>query len=254
MSSKDKSHAVIKPLPSRSYSFKQSSYSDVPGPLPASILITAPSNSGKTVLLQSMITDIWAQCFEAGVHIWSASINLDEAWKPVKVYMEQQGFDPKQYCHETFVESELLELMSEQKSVIEYQKRKNHKVLYQQLYVIDDMLDDKRLMRYSKQLEVLFARGRHMGITTIVSNQRYRALMPTARISNTDEILFANIRNAMDKKAWFEEQSALVPEDVMQEIYDRARKIPYAFIWIDRRAKDVNKLVHIGFNQPEKLE
>ena len=57
----------------------------------------------------------------------------------------------------------------------------------------------------------------------------------------------------MDKKAWFEEQSALVPEDVMEFYYQQARKIPYAFLWIKRKA-DVDDLLHIGFNPAEKIE
>ena len=59
----------VQPLPSKTYEFKQSAYEDVPGPLPASILITAPSNSGKSVMLQNMITSIYKNCFEAGLHI-----------------------------------------------------------------------------------------------------------------------------------------------------------------------------------------
>ena len=77
--------------------------------------------------------------------------------------------------------------------------------------------------------------------------------MPSARISNTDEILFANIRNAMDKKAWFEEQSALIPEDVMEYYYQQARSIPYGFLWIKRKA-GLDDLLHIGFNPAENLD
>ena len=177
----------VKPLPSKTYKFKQSQYEDVPGPLPASILITAPSGSGKSILLQRMIESIYAGCFDAGVHIWSQSIDLDDTvWAPVKTFLESQGFPPAKYCHDKYDEELLKKIMDEQKAVIEYQKKKCHKQLFAQCHIFDDLLDDKRLMRYSRQLEVLFVRGRHMGITTIVSNQRYRALMPSARISNTD--------------------------------------------------------------------
>ena len=244
----------VKPLPSKSYKFKQSEYEDVPGPLPAAILITAPSNSGKGVMLQNMLVDIYAGCFDAGIHIWSQSIHLDDKiWGPVKRHMEAQGFPPEKYCHEGVDPTLLQQILEEQKAVISYQKQKGHKTLFGQCHVIDDCLDDKKLMRYSRQLEILFTRGRHFGCTTIVSNQRYKAIMPSARISATDDILFANIRNMIDKKAWFEEQSALVPQDVMEEIYQIARKIPYAFIWIKKKAS-IDDLVHIGFNPAEKIE
>ena len=188
------------------------------------------------------------------MHIWSQSIHLDDKiWKPVKKYLEQQGFPPEKYCHDKYDETLLESIMDEQANVIRFQKAKGHTLLFSQCHIWDDMLDDKRLMRYSRQLEILFVRGRHMGISTVVSNQRYRVLMPSARISNTDEILFANLRNAMDKKAWFEEQSALVPEDVMEEVYLATKKIPYGFIWVNKRAKSKEDLVHIGFNPAEDL-
>ena len=76
--------------------------------------------------------------------------------------------------------------------------------------------------------------------------------MTSARVNTTDEILFANIRNQHDLKAWMEEMSALVPEDVMMEIYERARRIPYAFLWVKKQAPKED-LVHIGFNEAEDL-
>ena len=110
----------VKPLPSKTYKYKQSDYEDVPGPLPISVLITAPSSSGKSVLLQRMITDIYAGCFEAGIHIWSHSIDLDDKiWGPVKVFLEKQGFPPEKYCHDAYDETLLKKIMNEQKSVIE---------------------------------------------------------------------------------------------------------------------------------------
>ena len=47
----------VRPLPSKSYKFKQSEYDDVPA-LNATILITAPSNSGKSVLLQNLYVSV----------------------------------------------------------------------------------------------------------------------------------------------------------------------------------------------------
>ena len=66
----------VKPLPSKSYKFKQSKHEDVPV-LPQRSLILAPSGSGKSVLLQNMITQIYDNCFDAGIHIFSHSINIE---------------------------------------------------------------------------------------------------------------------------------------------------------------------------------
>ena len=106
---------TVKPLPSKSYKFKQSEYDDVPV-LSTRSLILAPSGSGKSVLLQRLITDVYDGCFEAGIHIFSHSINIDDTWLPVKRYLEQQGFPPEKYCHEAFSEQKLTDLMAEQKA------------------------------------------------------------------------------------------------------------------------------------------
>ena len=246
-------HYSAKPLPGKSYKYKQSHYADVPV-LPTRQLILAPSGSGKTVLLVGQITDVYADCFDAGVHIFSHSINIDDAWKPVKRFMEERGFDPAKYCHERYDEAVLAEILAEQKSVIEYQKRKGQTQLFGLLIVFDDMLDDARLMRHSKQLEILFVRARHLAISTIVSVQKYRVVMPIVRVNTTDEIIFTAIRNAHDLQAFVEETSALVDPATFMQIYNRARQTPYAFIWLKKQAKTLNDLVHVGFNPGDRID
>ena len=118
-------HYTAKPLPGKTYKHKQSHYNDTPS-LSTRCMVIAPSNSGKTVLLVGMITDVYADCFDAGIHVFSHSINIDDAWKPVKRFMEERGFDPAKYCHERYDEEVLAEILSEQKAVVEYQKRKGH--------------------------------------------------------------------------------------------------------------------------------
>ena len=241
----------VKQLKTKIYTLKQSKYDDVPE-LCTRMMVVAPSGSGKSVVLQNLITDVYDGCFEAGVHVFSHSINIDDTWTPVKRWMEKNEFPVEKYCHEAYDEKTLSDIMAEQKAVIEYQKKKGHKSLFQMLIIFDDMLDDKKLMRYSKMLEVLFVRARHLCVSTIVSVQKYRSVMTSARVNTTDEILFANIRNQHDLKAWMEEMSALVPEDVMMQIYERARRIPYAFLWVKKQAPKED-LVHIGFNEAEDL-
>lgn len=239
-------HYEAKPLPGKTYRHKQSHYPDVPV-LPTRQLILAPSGSGKTVLLVGQITDVYADCFSAGLHVFSHSINIDDAWKPVKRFIEERGFDPAKYCHERYDEAVLADILAEQKAVIEYQKRKGHKELFGLLIVFDDMLDDARLMRHSKQLEILFVRARHLAISTIVSVQKYRVVMPVVRVNTTDEVVF-KLRNAHDLQAWIEESSALADPNTIMEIYRRAISQPYGFVWLKKTAKDDNDIFHIGFN------
>ena len=239
----------VKPLSGKTYKYKQSAYEDTPV-LPVRALCLAPSGSGKSVLLQNLITDVYDGCFDAGCHIFSHSINIDDSWLPVKAWLERNDFPVAKYCHEKYDEATLKTIMDEQKQVIEWQKAKKHKTLFQMLIVFDDMLDDQKLMKYSKQLEICFVRARHLAISTIVSVQKYRSVMTIARVNTTDEFVFANIRNQHDLKAWLEESSALIPEQDLQMIYNKARNIPFAFLWLKKQAA-IDDLIHIGFNPPE---
>jgi predicted NACHT family NTPase len=53
----------IKPISTTEYNLKQSKY-EYAGKLPQRGLIVAPSGSGKTVLIQNLILDIYRNCFE----------------------------------------------------------------------------------------------------------------------------------------------------------------------------------------------
>ena len=80
---------IVKPAKMKEYEFKQSKY-DVAPRIPFSQIVVAPSGSGKTVLLQSMILGIYRGCFER-IYIWSSSIHVDSVWLPVKEYLEKHS-------------------------------------------------------------------------------------------------------------------------------------------------------------------
>ena len=77
---------IVKPINTKEYDFKESKYKVAPR-LPFSQIITGPSGSGKGILLQSMILDIYRDVFER-IHIWSPSISVDSDWLPVKKYIQ----------------------------------------------------------------------------------------------------------------------------------------------------------------------
>ena len=78
---------IIKPHKMKEYEFKQSKY-DVAPRIPFSQIVVGPSGSGKSILLQNMILDIYRDCFSR-VFIFSASIHVDSVWHPVKDYIEK---------------------------------------------------------------------------------------------------------------------------------------------------------------------
>ncbi|MFM7980663.1 MAG: hypothetical protein ACKPKO_15225 [Candidatus Fonsibacter sp.] len=78
----------IEPIKIKEYTVKQYNYGIV-GSLPIRAVILEPSGSGKTVLLQNMLLEIYKNCFER-IYIFSPSIDVDSSWLPVKKYIEKE--------------------------------------------------------------------------------------------------------------------------------------------------------------------
>ena len=164
---------VIKPIKVKEYSFKQSKYKQC-GSLPVRSIILGPSGSGKGILLQNMILDIYKDCFER-IYIFSPSITVDHTWQPVKKYISDKimkSDDEPEFYYDTYDPDSLDKIMDNQKKIVEYQKKqKDTKNIFQILIIVDDHADDPAFSRNSKLLHSLFTRGRHSGISTIVSTQ-----------------------------------------------------------------------------------
>jgi hypothetical protein len=79
---------VIKPIKVKEYQVKQSKYEHV-SKLPTRSIINSPSGSGKTVLIQNLILDVYRGCFSR-IFIFSPSIDIDDTWLPVKKYIEDE--------------------------------------------------------------------------------------------------------------------------------------------------------------------
>ena len=65
---------------------KQGHYGDIAPKLPMRSMLVGPSGSCKTMLFTNMILGIYKGCFSR-VHSWSPSIEVDNAWEPVKDYI-----------------------------------------------------------------------------------------------------------------------------------------------------------------------
>ena len=77
----------VEPIHVKEFTVKQSKY-EVCGKLPIRSVILGPSGSGKKVLLQNMILDIYRDCFSR-IFIFSPSTEVDMTWRPVKDYIEK---------------------------------------------------------------------------------------------------------------------------------------------------------------------
>ena len=75
-------YPVINPLTLQNMIYQRVSIHSVENYL-LRMVMNGPSGSGKGILLQNIILDIYRDCFER-IFIWSPSINVDDNWKPVK--------------------------------------------------------------------------------------------------------------------------------------------------------------------------
>ena len=79
---------IIKPIKHKEYSVKQSKYSAC-GKLPMRAMICGPSQSGKTILLQNRIRDMYNGCVSR-IYRFNPSIDIDHTWQPVKTYIADE--------------------------------------------------------------------------------------------------------------------------------------------------------------------
>ena len=254
---------IIKPQKMKEYEFKQSKY-DVAPRIPFSQIVVGPSGSGKSVLLQNMILDIYRDCFSR-VFIFSASIHVDSVWHPVKDYIEKHlKVDTKKektYFDE-FHKEQLEEILEQQYKISQYQKDHNFKSLFSTLIIVDDFCDDVRFSKHNSMLNALYIRGRHFGVNVISSTQKFNALSTIIRV-NSRQLYFFKMRNYKEIQTMVEELSALLlkrnfikddknmnnAKNTLLEIYERATEERFSFLFVNLMKSDINDVFKIRFDK-----
>ena len=232
---------TITPIKLKEYNVKQSQYEVAPK-LPMRAMLVGPSGSGKSVLLSNMILNIYKGCFSR-IYIWSPSIDVDSTWKPVKEYIRDhiKPFDNEKVYFDSYEPEEMAQVIHTHQKVIQHQKDKNHKDLYQILIVIDDFADNPDFTRKSQLLHQLYIRGRHYMISTITSTQVYKQISPIVR-KNMTQIFIYRLRNYADLQAIIEELSAVYDPKTLHAMYTEAVDESYSFLYIDLMQKDKRKM------------
>ena len=246
----DKLVPTIEPIKVKEYEVKQSKYHQC-GKLPIRSILLGPSGAGKGILLQNMILDIYRGCFER-VYIFSPSINVDVTWLPVKEYLNKTinlSENEPPLFYDTNDQENLERIIDTQRKVTEHLKsKKDTKKLFQILIIIDDWADSPDFSRKSQLLHALFTRGRHSGISTIVSTQKFTALHPIIRVNATELYVF-RLRNYRDLETFIEEVSALIDKKSLMEIYNLATAEPYSFLYVKLTAKKKDDIFMVKFNK-----
>ena len=245
---------TIKPIKLKEYEVKQSKY-NVVSKLPMRSIILGPSGSGKSILLQNFILDIYKDCFSR-VYIFSPSINVDyQTWEPVKKYLDKEinnGDKDEIFYFDHYDEEGLSNIIDTQIKIIEYQKKHTHNKLFSILIVVDDFADSPSFSRNSKLLHSLFTRGRHSQISTIVATQKFNALSPIIRVNASDLYVF-RLRNYSDLQTFLDEVSAIADKNLILEMYSLATDQPFSFLTFKLTAKNKNDIFMIRFDKKLKF-
>jgi hypothetical protein len=260
----------VRPLKLPSYEIAQSPTPMFEGAIPMRAMLVAPGSGGKTTLLSRLILDkdkfrgVWDR-----IYIFSRSCKVDDAWGPVKKFIETHlGQDPRkeEFCFDHWDEVALLKIIDNAKKLTEYLKKEYNKPgydgprkLFQTLVILDDMAADREAVR-SKVLEMLYVRGRWFGLNTIVSTQKLKLISPTVRTNLTHLFCF-RLRNASDLiDGVVREFSALLGDHgakLVMQMYRKAVDRPYGFLFINMLAKSVNEMFFSSFQSrlvPRPLE
>ena len=237
---------AILPAKIKTHSCKQSKYPIAPE-CPFRAIAYGPSGSGKSVLLQQLILDVYKGCFER-IYIWSPSIDIDHVWDPVKKYIKKdQGVDTKkEKCFfSTYNPKELAEVMDRQFKIADWMKN-NSKHVFNILVIIDDFADERAFTRNSKLLHQLYIRGRHSFISTITSVQKATTLHPLIRTQATHTFTF-RLRSMQDLDTWLNENSAVYDKKTLMEIYKTATTPRFGFLYMNLMAHDSKDMFFFKF-------
>jgi hypothetical protein len=244
----------IKPIKVKDFQSKQSKYTQM-GKLPCRSVILGPSGSGKGILLQNLILNVYRGCFER-IFIWSPSIDIDQTWEPVKKYIEKEmnvNTDKEKCYFNDYVPEELEKVIAMQHKMADYQKKHDHGRIYQILIIVDDFADEANFTRHSKLLHGLFTRGRHSFISSIIATQKFRAINNIIRVNATELYVF-KLRNQGELDAFIEEVSAVSDKKTLIELYHMATEEAYSFLYVKLTEKDPNKMFMIKFSQFIKFD
>ena len=239
---------VIKPLKSKTYNVTQSKYKNV-SKLPCRSIINAASGSGKTVLIQSLILDVYRGCFSR-IYIISPSHEIDDSWLPVKKYIEDEltNTEGEQIYFNEFDGDAVQHILNTQKKIIDHQKKDpKTKKLFSILIILDDVADDKKI-HSNASLNSCFTRGRHSQVSTLISTQKYNCISTIIR-TNMDSMYLFRLRNANDLEAVMIELSALLNKKTLNEVYLKATQERYSFLFIKLTEPDIQDMFYVNLDK-----
>ena len=242
--------ATIKPHKVPEYTTKTPKDPLLP-PTPLRAIILAPSGSGKTILIQNLICDLYRGCW-ARVFVFSPSVWIDMAWRPVIDYAKDDlkvDLDKEKLFFDKWDPDALQAILDEQAAMVKYQKKAGFTKLHGILVCVDDFSDDPHVMHSNTNLlAMLFLRGRHLACSTIISTQKFKATSTMLR-SNAQMLIVFRLRNRGELQALLEELSAVYSTEALLRLYEYATDEPFSFLTVNLMARKKEDMFMLNFQK-----
>ena len=225
------------------YSYAQSQHDHLVRQ-PCTVIAVAPSNSGKSTWLLSLLLDpekygsVWSDLL-----ICSPSLGLDKVWEPLKKEVRRRGLDEEDVFHSSWDAEKIGARCAEHGRKVQALKDKSSTgKIGLLLLVVDDFADQPSIMKARGQnlLDTICLKGRHSGIGCILSVQTVTSLSTVAR-KNARAWLVGRFNRAKEADVWTSEISAIIPKKLLLEVLRAATSERFSFLYVNMTSHSLNE-------------
>lgn len=226
--------------------------------LPTSFLLAAPTASGKTMIILNLLLRYYKDQF-ARIWFFSPSIKLDPQYAPLRKYLEKMTDQQKEpTMFEDLHQDVLGKLLDEQRSITEACRKRKMKPP-QVCVVLDDLADRGDILtkrqggNQGSWMVSLATRGRHFGVTWIISSQVLN-LVGTVIRKNVRCMCVWRLRNHKEVETLCEELSGVYDKQTLMELYNHATAEPFSFLFVRLDAKTRRDMFWLRFESRLAIE
>ena len=239
-----------------------SPYGEPFGDLPTSYILAAPTASGKTMIILNLLLRYYKDMF-ARIWMFSPSIKLDPQYEPLRKYLEKMSDQDKEpLMFEDLDQGILGKILDDQRQICE-ECRKRKQPIPQCVCILDDLADRGDILQKRQGaasggswLVSLATRGRHFGVTWIISSQVLN-LVGTIIRKNCRCMCVWRLRNHKEVETLCEELSGVYDKDTLMQLYRTATAEPYSFMFVRLDAKTRETMFYLRFESrlvPEDVD
>ena len=220
--------------------------------LPTSFILAAPTASGKTMIILNLLLRYYKDMF-ARIWFFSPSIKLDPQYAPLRKYLEKMSDQDKEPLMFEDLDQQALGRILEDQRAISEECRKRKQPIPQVCVILDDLADRGDILQKRQGaasggswLVTLATRGRHFGVTWIVSSQVLN-LIGTVIRKNCRCMCVWRLRNHKEVQTLCEELSGIYDQQTLLEMYRAATAEPYSFLFVRLDARTREQMFFLRF-------